>query len=172
MKDIIIAFPSKSVAMKLRTMIESEGYHVGYVCALGSSVLSIAQDLHEGIVVCSSTLSDMNSSVLAENLPYGFDVISLSKSGGEDYMGNLINLTLPISSDELIEAIAVLMSTRSSFTHRSDDESQIIADAKLIIMKQNGMTESQAHKFLQKESMLSCKKLYQTAREIVDDFTE
>lgn len=172
MKDIIIAYPSKSTAMRLRTMIESEGYHVSYVCALGSSVLNIAQDLREGVVVCAANLSDMSAGVLAENLPRGFDLVALSKNGKSDYMSNMITLVLPVSPDEFIETIAVLVSTRSSFTHRNEDDAEIISNAKLVIMRSGGMTESQAHKYLQRESMRTGKRLVDLAREIVNDFTE
>ena len=70
MKDIIIAYPVKETAMQLRSLLEKEGFHVSHVCARGSSVLGIAQNLNEGIIVCASILSDMGAGVLAENLPF------------------------------------------------------------------------------------------------------
>ncbi len=87
MKDIIIAYPVKETAMQLRSLLEKEGFHVSHVCARGSSVLGIAQNLNEGIIVCASILSDMGAGVLAENLPFGFDVVALSKNGIPEYMG-------------------------------------------------------------------------------------
>lgn len=172
MKDIIIAYPIKDVAMKLRCLLESEGYHVSYVCARGSSVLSIAQNLNEGVIVCASILSDMGAGVLAENLPYGFDVVALSKNGKEEYMGNLITLPLPIDKHEFLQTVAVLVSTRSSFTQRKKNEGEIISDAKLILMNSGSMTESQAHKYLQQESMRTGKKLVELAKEIINNFAD
>ncbi len=172
MKDIIIAYPVKDIALKLRSMLEGEGYHVAYVCALGSSVLNIASNVNEGVVICASILSDMGAGVLAENLPYGFDVIALSKNGKEEYMGNLINLPLPIDRSQLIETVAVLVSTRSSFTQRKGNESEIISNAKLVLMNSRNISETQAHKYLQQESMRAGKKLIELAREILNDFTE
>lgn len=172
MKDIIIAYPSREIAMQLRSLLESEGYHVSYVCAKGSSVLGIAQALNEGVVICASILSDMGAGVLAENLPYGFDIIALSKNGKEEYMGNLITLPLPINKNDLLQTVAVLVSTRSSFTQRKDNEGEIISDAKLVLMNANGISESQAHKYLQQESMRRGKKLIDLAKEIINDFTD
>lgn len=171
MKDIIIAYPVKETAMQLRSLLESEGYHVSYVCALGSSVLSIAHNLNEGVVICASILSDMGAGVLAENLPYGFDVVALSKNGIPEYMGNLVSLPLPVNKAEFLQTVAVLVSTRSSFTQRKNDESEIISNAKLILMNANGITESQAHKYMQQESMRTGKKLMDLAKEIINDFT-
>ncbi|MGN0535881.1 MAG: ANTAR domain-containing response regulator [Eubacterium sp.] len=172
MKDIIIAYPVKETAMQLRSLLESEGYHVSFVCALGSSVLSIAHGLNEGVVICASILSDMGAGVLAENLPVGFDVVALSRNGREEYMGNLINLPLPLNKNDFLETVSVLVSTRSSFTQRKNDEGEIISNAKLVLMNANGITESQAHKFLQQESMRKGKKMLELAKEIINDFTE
>ena len=91
MKSIIIAYPIKDVALQLRLMLEKDGLYVSHICALGSSVLSIAQDLYEGVVICASQLSDMSAGIIAENLPPFFDVVALSKNGRESYMGNLIH---------------------------------------------------------------------------------
>ncbi len=172
MKDIIIAYTVKDIAMQLRSLLESEGFHVSYVCAKGSSVLTLAQDMNEGVVICSSILSDMGAGVLAESLPYGFDVIALSKNGKEEYMGNLINLPLPINKNEFLQTVSVLVSARSSFTQRKKADSDIILNAKLILMNENNISESKAHQYLQKESMKTGKKMIEIAEEIINDFTE
>lgn len=172
MKDIIIAYPVKETAMQLRSLLENEGFHVSHVCARGSSVLSIAQNLNEGVVVCASILSDMGAGVLAENLPFGFDIVALSKNGIPEYMGNLVSLPLPVNKAEFLQTVAVLVSTRSSFTKRNADDSEIISKAKLILMQTSDMGEITAHKYLQQESMKKGKKITEIAREIINDFTE
>lgn len=172
MKDIIIAYPSREIAMQLRAMLESEGYHVSYVCARGSSVLSICQSLNEGVIVCASILSDMGAALLAENLPCGFDVVALSKNGREDYTANLITLPLPINRSDFLQTVATLVSTRSSFTRRSKNDGEVIFNAKLVLMNANSITESQAHKYLQQESMRRGKSIVDLAREIIKDFTD
>lgn len=172
MKDIIVAYPNKNTAMQLRALLESEGYHVAYVCATGSSVLSIAQGMSEGVVVCASILSDMGAGVLAERLPLGFDVVALSKNGREEYMGNLISLPLPVNKEEFLQTIAVLVSTRNAFTERANDDNELISRAKLILRETENMGELEAHKFLQHKSMQTGKKITQIAREIINDFTD
>ncbi|MDE6155627.1 MAG: ANTAR domain-containing protein, partial [Eubacterium sp.] len=172
MKEIIIAYPNKVTALQLRSLLEAEGFYVSYVCATGASVLNIAHELHEGVVVCASILSDMSAGVIAEHLPVGFDIVALSKNGREEYMGNLINLPLPVQKDEFLQTVSILVSTRSSFTQRAKDESDLISNAKLILMNNRGISESQAHQYLQKLSMRSGKKLVELAKEIVNDFTD
>lgn len=172
MKGIIIAYPNKNVAMQIRSMLECEGFYVSHICATGASVLSIAQNLCDGVVVCPSILSDMSAGSLAENLPVGFDVIALSKNGREEFMGNLISIPLPMQRDEFLQTVSVLVSTRSSFTKRNNNESEIISKAKLILVNNMQISELQAHKHLQRESMNKGKKIVDIAKEIVNDFTE
>lgn len=172
MKEIIIVYPVKEVALQLRSMLESEGFHVSYVCARGSSALGIAQGLSEGVIVCASILSDMSAGILAENLPVGFDIVALSRNGVESYMGNLISLPLPVNRAEFINTVAILVSSRSGFTRRQGNDNEIISNAKTIIMNRQGITETQAHKYLQKKSMSSGKKLIELAKEIINDFTD
>lgn len=172
MKNIIIAYPVKDTAMQLRSLLENEGYHVSYICAKGSSVLNLAQNLNDGVVICASILSDMGAGVLAENLPCGFDVISLSRNGREEYLGNLINLPLPVQKSEFLQTVSVLVSTRSSFTKRSSDDSELISKAKLILMQTNDIGEIAAHKYLQQESMKKGRKMTEIAKEIINDFTD
>lgn len=35
MREILVAYPSKDTALKLRSLLEGEGYDVPYVCATG-----------------------------------------------------------------------------------------------------------------------------------------
>lgn len=87
-------------------------------------------------------------------------------------MGNLITLPLPMHRDELLQTISILVSTRSSFTRRNGNDSEIISNAKLILMNNQNITESQAHQYLQKKSMQTGKKLIDLAKEIISDFTD
>ena len=77
MRDVLVAYPSKDTALKLRSLLESEGFNVTYVCATAASVLSIAQDMDEGVIVCAENLRDMAAGNIAEHLPPDFDIVAL-----------------------------------------------------------------------------------------------
>ena len=47
---------------------------------------------------------------------------------------------------------------------RSEEEMALIDEAKSLLMERHGMTEEQAHRFLQKKSMDSGAKMVQTAK--------
>lgn len=171
MKSIIIAYPIKNTALQIKSVLEDEGLYVSHICATGASVLNIAGDMRGGVIVCASILRDMGAGVLAERLPAGFDIVALSKGGRQSYMGNFISLPLPLDRDEFVSTVAVLMSSESSFTNRKKEDCDYISNAKNILMSVNDMSEMQAHKYLQKESMKSGKKIADVAKEIIKQFS-
>ena len=168
MKDIIVVYPVKETAMAIRALIERGGFHVSHICALGSSALEISYAKKSGVIVCPFVMKDMSSAQLAEALPIDFDVIALSKSGSEQYMGNMITLPLPINTEDFLQTVGLLASSKSSFARRSESDTDYISKAKQALMNLKGMSEMQAHKYLQTESMRSGKKLAQTAMDILD----
>lgn len=168
LKDVIVVFPVKETALSLRALIEKNGFHVSCVCALGTSALDAAQHTTQGVMVCPFLMRDMSAAELAEQLPNGFDVIALSKNGVEQYMGNLITLPLPMDRMEFINTVAMLVNSKSSFTRRAEADGDYISKAKQALMSIKGMSEMQAHKFLQKESMRSGKKISAVAMDILD----
>lgn len=172
MKTVIIAYPIKETAMQLRNVLESDGIHVSYVCATGASVLAIAADMKGGVIVCASILRDMGAGILADRLPSGFDVVALCKSGSENYMGNLISLPLPLDRSEFLRTVEVLMTSEASLTNRDRDDYDCISNAKTILMSTDNMSEMQAHKYLQRESMRRGKKINELAKEIISNFEQ
>lgn len=126
---------------------------MSHICALGSSALGAAGEKDAGVIICASLLRDMGAGTLAEQLPADFDVVALSKNGKTEYMGNLITLTLPLDRQEFLQTVAVLAASKSSFTRRKEADEDLISNAKLVLMNTQDMTELQAHRFLQKESM-------------------
>lgn len=168
MKDIIVVYPVKETAMAIRALIESGGFHVSHVCALGASALEISYSKKSGVIVCPFVMKDMSSAQLAEALSVDFDVIALSKNGSEQYMGNMITLPIPINKEIFLQTVGLLANSKSGFTRRSNSETDYILKAKQALMSIKGMNEAQAHKYLQRESMNSGKKLAQTAMDILD----
>ena len=97
MKDIIIAYPNKEVALRLRALLVGEGFRVSHICALGSSALGAAGEKDAGVIICASLLRDMGAGTLAEQLPADFDVVALAKNGKTEIAlkGKIRTILLP-----------------------------------------------------------------------------
>ncbi|MCC8016699.1 MAG: ANTAR domain-containing protein, partial [Clostridiales bacterium] len=168
MKDVVVVYPVKETALSIKALVEKSGFHVSHICALGSSALKIAQMKQKGVIICPFLMRDMSSSDLAEQVPPGFDVLALSKNGSEQYMGNMMTIPLPVNQDDFTRTVALLASSRSGFTRRNGNESDYVSKAKQALMSCENITESQAHEFLQNESMRTGKKLSEVAMDILD----
>lgn len=171
MKDIIVVHPVKETAMAIRALIEEGGFHVSHICALASSALEIACSKRNGIIVCPFVMRDMSSTDLAFRLPPDFDVIALSKNGSEQYMGNMITMPIPINVQEFLKTIGILSVSTSSFTKRSKSDEEYISKAKEVLISAKNMSETEAHKFLQTESMKTGENIVEIARNILDEFS-
>ena len=143
MKNIIVAYPNRNTALQLKSVLEQDGLYVSHICATGASALGIAADMRSGVIICASILRDMGAAVMAERLPSGFD---------------------------FLRTVEILVTTESSFTDRNLNDSEYISNAKAILMNINSMTEMQAHKFLQNESMKSGMKMVDVAKDIITRF--
>ena len=170
LKDIIIVYPERETALAIRSLVQKNGFRISHVCRLGSSALELASlGDGQGIIVCPFFMSDMNAVELAEELPPGFDVVALNKSGAQQFTGNLISLPVPINTAEFLQTLSVLNSSKASITHGGRSDEECISAAKQLLMSANGFSEMQAHKYLQKESMKSGKRLSQLAAEILEE---
>lgn len=171
MKDIIVVYPVKETALSLRRLLEKNGFHVSHICALGASALEISHEKLRGVIVCPFLMRDMTSAQLADQVPQGFDIIALSKNGSEQYMGNMITLPVPMDRTDFLNAVQMLAGSKSGFTRRSGRDGEYISKAKQALMSVYSMSETQAHKYLQNESMKSGKKIADAAMDILDRFT-
>lgn len=171
LKDIIVVYPKKETAHSIRLLIEKNGYHVSHVCALGTSALEISQEKQNGVIVCPFVMRDITAAELAERVPRGFDIIALSRNGTEQYMGNLITLPVPMDRNDFLSTVQMLACSKSSFTRRTGEEGEYITKAKEALMHLKGISETQAHKYLQQESMRSGKKIAAVAMDILDGLT-
>ena len=168
MKSIIIAYPVRSTALQIKNVLEKNGYTVSHICATGASVLQIADSMREGLIISASILRDMTAVHIFENLSADFDVLAL---GGEAelYSDGVLTLPLPLDKADFVSTVAVLMSS-GSVSRPAEKKSDIVSDAKSILMNLQEMSEPQAHTYLQHQSMLTGKKLEQTAQQIIRQF--
>ncbi len=177
MTGIIIAFPNEEAGKKIKAILARNGYHVAGVCTNGAQVIQEANELDDGVVICAYRLPDMMYRELNEYLPPGFRMIALTSR--DDWADNgdddVVSLSLPMQAHELLSTVEMLVyNVRSARRKkqakprtRSPEEQEIIDRAKGILMSRNNMTESEAHRYLQKTSMDNGTSFTETAQMIL-----
>ena len=113
------------------------------------------------------------------DLPISCAVLVVAVQTMLDMIGgdNIFKLAAPATRSDLLASVRMLMQTghrreRTVKNQRTDEERAVVERAKHILIERNGMSEEQAHRFLQKKSMDSGVKLVQTAQMILDGLME
>lgn len=160
---IIVAFPKQQDAVNIRYALARHGFQLTEPCTLGVQVLKQVNDLDAGIVVCGHRFSDMHYSELHQYLPKGFEMLLVASPEKLEYRwdNDIVCLPMPIKTQDLISTLNMMTyqyqrrkkKEKEKQKVRSEEENTIIDKAKKLIMDRNNMTEDQAHRYLQKNSM-------------------
>ena len=173
MTSIIVSFPIAEDAKNISNIIVRKGYQVSAVCVSGAQVLQAADNLGEGMVVCSYRFRDMQYDHLKECLPKDFEMLLVASEGvlGGCVDPDIVRLFLPLKVHDLINTIEFMQASlirrqkkkKKMPKVRSEKEQKIIDEAKKLLMERNSMTEEEAHRYMQKCSMDSGTNLVETA---------
>lgn len=173
MKNIVIAFPKKEIALNIKKILGQSGYSVTNICTTGAQALSSINGLEEGILVCGYQFVDMMYDELYEYLPNGFQMLLIASDSAilEREVDNLIALTMPFKVHELLSTLEMMdyesrrrrKREKEKPKPRTDEQQQILSKAKGILMDRNKMSEEEAHRYIQKRSMDSGTGLVETA---------
>ena len=121
---------------------------------------------------------DMTTENLAWQLKDdGVTVLMVAKGASLDLVENedIFRIPAPFRPAELVGAVKMLVQLdqqrfKPSAARRTDDEKQMIADAKQLLMDREGYTEDQAHRYLQRRSMETSLKMTEVARLIIASY--
>lgn len=178
MANIIVVFPKVEDAKYIRNILNRNGFHVIAVCTTGAQALNYVEGLNDGIVVCGYRFADMRYGELQEYLPEGFEMLLIASERywGECAAENLVCVGMPMKLHDLVDTLAMmeeaqLRRRRRRKAHpktRDKGELAVITRAKEILMERNHMTETEAHRYIQKCSMDSGTNMVETAHMILD----
>ena len=138
---------------------------------------ALMDDLDGGLLICSYKLIDMVYSDLLAMLPPGFEMLLMASQRQiqECYGNNLVCLSMPLKSDDLIASVRMILENRvrqrrkkkEQPRERSEDEKRIIENAKDLLISRNHMTEEEAHRYLQRTSMENGTSMKETAEMVL-----
>ncbi|MCI6552279.1 MAG: ANTAR domain-containing protein [Lachnospiraceae bacterium] len=177
MTGIIVAFPKTEDAKGIKNLLVRNGFSVLPACTSGSQVLSQADGLNGGIVICGYKLPDMIYSELNECLPPGFEMLLMASprvlAGCAD--SGIVCLPMPVRIDDLVNTADMMVQAAEARRRRqkgrprerSSREKALIQEAKAVLMDRNNMTEEEAHRYIQKCSMDSGTGMTETAEMVL-----
>lgn len=179
MDRIVVTFANEEAQRRILRLLESNGWQPAAVCASGAETIRTVRKLGSAIVVCGFKLRDITANTLAASLQGMAVLMVVSSAANLDLCEgeNLYKLPTPAARSDFFATLDLLRQFEESHLHhappkRGAEEQQLIQRAKELLMDVNRMTESEAHRFLQKRSMNAGLKLYETAQLIIDSYTK
>lgn len=180
MYSIIVGFPKFDDANNIKNILVRNGFTCSEACTLGSQIVTLVNDLDEGIVVCGYRFSDMHFSELNNYLPKGFEMLLVASPEKLEYCqdNNIVCLPMPIKTHDLLNTLQMMSyqyqrkkkKEKDKPKDRSEEEKATIRKAKLVLMDRNNMTEEEAHRYLQKTSMDSGTNLVEMSEMVLKMF--
>ena len=177
MVGIIVVFPNKDNASNIRNLLARGGMTVTGVCTTGAQALNYADTVDEGIVVCGYKLKDMLYSELREYLPSNFEMLLIASpdkwsSGLAD---GVMGLNMPLKVYDLLNTVEMMLESmnrrrrkrKQEPKERNPKQQEVIRRAKELLMDRNNMSEGEAHRYLQKNSMDSGTNMAETAEMVL-----
>ena len=168
MTNIIVAFSKRENAVNIRNILTRSGVTVSAVCLTGSKVLQHTEMWNQGIVICGARLQDMPYTELKELLPDGFEILLIAPSDRwiDSLPEGIVGLPSPLKAYDLLNTVEMMSQAQES-RRRSSGERQVIERAKALLMERNGMSEEEAHRYLQKTSMEGGRNMTETAQMVL-----
>lgn len=176
MFSIIIALPRLEDGQKIKRIFTQNGYEIDAVYDNASSVLSLAKELDEGIVICGYRFTDMYYWELKEGLPETFSLLLIASAQKLDGIEteDIVCLSLPLKSRDLINTVDMMTlkyrqekkkkRQKQGIVKREGQNKEIVTKAKTLLMERNHMTEEEAYRYIQKNSMDSGNNMVETAK--------
>lgn len=180
MINIIVVFPKKEIALRIKNILVKNGYGVSAVCLTGARVMQVAEQMDAAVIISGIRFADMLYYELKECLSDNFDMLVVgNRHQWEEYGGDdVIFLPLPMKGFDLVDTVADMLTdmnrrmkkNKGKPKIRSADDQGIINRAKMLLMESGSYTEEEAHRYLQKQSMDSGTNMVETAYMVLDMF--
>ena len=175
MRQIVVAFERQSNRDRLREALESTGEFACLTCRSAAQVKRTVAKLRLDLVVCGFKLTDESCETLYFDLPQRCAMLMVAPQARLELCAapGIFKLPAPVGRAELLASVrmlAQLAQTDQAPSRRSREEKELVARAKALLMEQDGMTEAEAHRWLQKRSMDHGARLADTARQVLEKF--
>lgn len=179
MDKIIVAFENDNNRRRVGEILESSGIAIKGSFKSGSEAIRAIRKLSGGIIICGYKLPEMTATDLAYDLNGLAMVLVIAPPQQLELCtnDNVFKLPTPFSRADLVSSVRMLLQMEqkrfkaTAPPRRSEKDAAVISKAKELLMGKNGMTEQEAHRFIQRRSMDTGAKAVETARLIIESYS-
>ena len=176
MEKIIVAFAKEESGRRIRDILESSGTASCVVCRSAAEVKRVVSKQRISAVVCGYKFHDESAEHLFEDLPPACAMLMIAAQSMLEMCesDDIFKLASPVSRGDLIASVRLLLQVghrleKMTRPRRSEEEKAVVEQAKAVLMSSRGISEEEAHRYLQKRSMDSGSRLLDTARQVLSE---
>ena len=178
MPRVVLAIANEKLNASVRSILEKSAVEIRVSCRSGMETIRAVRRMGGGVVITQSRLPDMTAAELSRELSGSafFLILDRPYTFAEFTGADIFTVPLPVRSGELAGSLKILLQMDERRAHaqtaptRTEEEKQLILQAKEVIMEKSAMTEEQAYRFLQKRSMETSTAMAEVARMILSSF--
>lgn len=172
-QNLFIAFDNKRVSLSVAKILLSNGIRVNKIAEKVSDILDVNRYYNSGIIIMGYRFDNQYVNDVIENIDNNFSVICIGKREQLDYCDDerIFKLAVPLNKTDLICSVEMLMAMDSKYkpkSSKSKTDEKIIQTAKQMLIDIYAMNEEQAHRYMQKKSMDTGRRLVEIARIILE----
>lgn len=172
MDRVIVAFETDKTVMRVCDLLAAASIPVRSTCHTACEVIRAIRFMGGGVVVCGAKLLDATADQLTYDLDGLACVLVVAKPEQLDFCENphIFRLPLPINRSDLAACVRLLNQLSEmnlSEQKPGADEKLIIQSAKELLQTSRGMTEREAHHYLQVQSMNNREKMANVAARLL-----
>lgn len=172
-ENVFIAFDSRKTAVTIAKILIENGNNVAAISKSYAELLEAFNYYHGGIVISGCVFDKKRMDRVAENVSNDFNFIVIgNKMQLEVISGERVfKLSYPLQKNDLICSVDMLLSMDTKYKPampKNENDEKIILKAKCMLIDMYSMTEEQAHRYMQKKSMDTGRKMAEIAQIILE----
>ena len=170
MARIVIASAAEENRAKLSQLLASSGLAVFRCCGSGSELRRAINECEDGIAVLMGALPDCKPDELQWDYGDRIQILLIARPMALESCESpeIFRLPLPLSSQALLGAVQMLSQLHQMrLPKRAGTDRETVEQAKKLLMKQQGLTEPEAHRALQQHAMNHGVKMADYAAQII-----
>ena len=175
MARIVIVSQSEDSRTKLYRLLISSGYQVFRSCSSGSELRRALSESEDCVVVMVGFAPDCKPDELIWDYRDSIQILLIAREPVLENVESpdIFRLAMPASGQAIVGAVEMLSQLhRMRMPRRTGEDKDIVDRAKAMLMKQKGLSEPEAHRFMQRYAMNHGMKMAEFAQRILDQAGE
>ncbi len=170
MARIVILSQAEDSRNKLFRLLTSSGFRVFRSCSAGSELRRALSESEDCVAVMIGFMPDCSPDELMWDYKDRVQILLIAKQPVLENIESpeIFKLAMPASGQAVIGAVEMLSQLhRMRLPHRTGESKDTVERAKNVLMKQRGLSEPEAHRYMQQYAMNHGIKMAEFAQQIL-----